>query len=241
MTKAAEYDIQVIGVDVGAAAPSAGAGGCANFREALTAVRQRHGDRAASARPLRGNEHLDIVFLAPITDSAQLTTEPRHQFYIDPLATDEATANGSRQAAWPTLTAALAALEKLHDSGAVPLSPGERIRLSVREPFATTPVDTRKRRIELAAKIALLSMTLLLVLPLAAILAHLFYKAWPALTPSFVFENPRNNMTAGGIWAPLVGTFYLVFISLLGGRRRSAFWPACISTSTPTTTGSRGS
>ncbi len=58
-------------------------------------------------------------------------------------------------------------------------------------------------------------MTLLLVLPLVAILAHLFYKAWPALTPSFMFENPRNNMTAGGIWAPLVGTFYLVFISLL--------------------------
>ena len=35
------------------------------------------------------------------------------------------------------------------------------------------------------------------------------------LSPSFLFENPQNYMTAGGIWAPLVGTFYLVFISLL--------------------------
>ena len=35
------------------------------------------------------------------------------------------------------------------------------------------------------------------------------------LSPAFVLENPQNNMTAGGIWAPLVGTFYLVFISLL--------------------------
>ena len=44
---------------------------------------------------------------------------------------------------------------------------------------------------------------------------HLLSKAWPVLSPSFVFDNPRNNMTAGGIWAPLVGTFYLVFMSLL--------------------------
>jgi phosphate transport system permease protein len=51
--------------------------------------------------------------------------------------------------------------------------------------------------------------------PLLLILAHLTIKAWPVLSPSFIFENPTNNMTAGGIWAPLVGTFYLVFISLL--------------------------
>jgi phosphate transport system permease protein len=58
-------------------------------------------------------------------------------------------------------------------------------------------------------------MTLLLVVPLVLILSHLLSRAWPVLTPAFIFENPRNFMTAGGIWAPLVGTFYLVFISLL--------------------------
>jgi phosphate transport system permease protein len=51
--------------------------------------------------------------------------------------------------------------------------------------------------------------------PLVAILSHLVYKAWPVLSLAFVFENPRNGMTAGGVWAPLVGTFYLVFISLM--------------------------
>ncbi|MBI3836954.1 MAG: ABC transporter permease subunit, partial [Planctomycetia bacterium] len=58
-------------------------------------------------------------------------------------------------------------------------------------------------------------MTLLLVVPLFVILVHLTSKASPVLSLSFVFDNPRNNMTAGGVWAPLVGTFYLVFISLL--------------------------
>ncbi len=58
-------------------------------------------------------------------------------------------------------------------------------------------------------------MTMMLIVPLILILTHLVTKAWPVLSPSFLFENPRNNMTAGGIWAPLVGTFYLVFISLL--------------------------
>jgi phosphate transport system permease protein len=58
-------------------------------------------------------------------------------------------------------------------------------------------------------------MTLVLVVPLVWILTHLVVKAWPVLSPSFLFENPRNNMTAGGLWAPLVGTFYLVFLSLL--------------------------
>ena len=39
-------------------------------------------------------------------------------------------------------------------------------------------------------------------------------KAWPVLSWAFLIQNPQNYMTAGGIWAPLVGTFYLVFISL---------------------------
>ncbi len=106
-------------------------------------------------------------------------------------------------------------MAQLEAQGSIPLEPGEYLSLSVREVFSATPVDRRKRRSEQIARGVLLLMTLMLVIPLFAILGHLVYKAWPVLTPSFVFENPRNNMTAGGIWAPLVGTFYLVFISLL--------------------------
>ena len=31
----------------------------------------------------------------------------------------------------------------------------------------------------------------------------------------FITWNPKNNMTAGGIWAPFIGTFFLVMVSLL--------------------------
>ena len=81
--------------------------------------------------------------------------------------------------------------------------------------FAATPLERRKRVTEAVAKYVLLAITVMLVLPLVAILAILVAKAWPALSVGFVLENPKHNMTAGGIWAPLAGTFFLVLISLL--------------------------
>ena len=60
-----------------------------------------------------------------------------------------------------------------------------------------------------------MAMAIVLVLPVIAILGHLTMKAWPALTWDFLVQNPTNGMTEGGIWAPLVGTFFLVFVSLI--------------------------
>lgn len=58
------------------------------------------------------------------------------------------------------------------------------------------------------------AVTASLVLPLLAILTYVLIKAWPSLSLNFLIENPKDYMTAGGIWAPLVGTIYLVMISL---------------------------
>ena len=58
-------------------------------------------------------------------------------------------------------------------------------------------------------------MTILMILPLVMILAYLFYKAIPILSFDFLFANPKNGMRGGGIWAPFLGTMYLVVISLL--------------------------
>ena len=80
--------------------------------------------------------------------------------------------------------------------------------------FAPTPVERAKKRNESVAKYVLLLMTLLLIVPLVGILALLLVKAWPALSPAFLWENPQDFMTKGGIWAPLVGTFFLVLGSL---------------------------
>ncbi len=81
--------------------------------------------------------------------------------------------------------------------------------------FAATPLEQWKIVKETIAKTVFLAMTLVLVAPLVGILAILLVKAWPALSLAFVLENPKHYMTQGGIWAPLVGTFFLVLGSLL--------------------------
>ena len=81
--------------------------------------------------------------------------------------------------------------------------------------FEATSIQRRKKFTELLAHVVFLLMTIALVAPLVAIFTYLVIRAWPELSLSFIFENPKNFMKAGGIWAPLVGTFYLVFFSLL--------------------------
>lgn len=68
---------------------------------------------------------------------------------------------------------------------------------------------------ETIAQYVFLAMTLSLVIPVFAILGYILVHAWPALSLSFIWDNPRDFMTTGGLWAPLVGTFFLVLISLL--------------------------
>ncbi|MEW5984159.1 MAG: phosphate ABC transporter permease PstA [Acidobacteriota bacterium] len=81
-------------------------------------------------------------------------------------------------------------------------------------PFAQTAFGRRKLRHEFAARALFLAMTLFMVVPLVAILAHLVIEAWPALSLEFLLDVPRNRMTEGGIWPAFVGTIYLVVISL---------------------------
>ena len=80
--------------------------------------------------------------------------------------------------------------------------------------FTAGAVERRKLLVERVAACILGIATIGMVLPLIGILTVLVAKAWPALSWAFLTQNPQNYMTAGGIWAPLVGTFYLVFISL---------------------------
>jgi len=59
-----------------------------------------------------------------------------------------------------------------------------------------------------------LLMTLMMVVPLLLIVGYLVYRAWPILSLDFLLTNPKHGMRAGGIWSPLLGTIYLVVISL---------------------------
>ncbi len=81
--------------------------------------------------------------------------------------------------------------------------------------FTETALVRKKKRTEAAAKVVFLLMTILMIMPLLLILGYLFYKAAPILSLDFLLENPKKGMRAGGIWAPFLGTMYLVIISLL--------------------------
>ena len=81
--------------------------------------------------------------------------------------------------------------------------------------FSEGRVERRKRIVDHLVALGLLLLTAALLLPLALILGFLFFKAWPALSWQLVTENPTHHMTAGGLWAPLVGTFVVVTTSLL--------------------------
>jgi phosphate transport system permease protein len=184
-----------------------------SLAEVVAAIRKCHGGAEPSVKRLSGYDRVEICATS-LPGVAPTGRKPRYEFVVDPLGTSDGRGVGSDHAPWPDVDTALSGISQLSEQGALTLAPGEHLRLSVREVFSATPVDRRKRLKEAIAKYIFLAMTVALVVPLAVILTHLVAKAWPVLTPSFVFENPKNNMTAGGIWAPLIGTFYLVFISL---------------------------
>ena len=81
--------------------------------------------------------------------------------------------------------------------------------------FTETEIGRQKRRIENVMRIFFLVMTSLMIIPLLLIVGYLLYKALPVLSLEFLFANPKDNMRAGGIWAPFLGTIYLVVVSLL--------------------------
>lgn len=82
-------------------------------------------------------------------------------------------------------------------------------------PFQAGDAERRKIRSESVAKWLMFTASILLVIPVLTIIFYLFYKASPVLSWDYLWENPRNLGREGGIWLPLIGTFYLVLTSLL--------------------------
>ena len=82
-------------------------------------------------------------------------------------------------------------------------------------PFAPSEFERRKNRAVILRKWIMFGFCLALVVPLLVILADIFYKAWPVLSIDYLWENPVNKGKEGGLWAPLIGTFYLVLVSLV--------------------------
>jgi phosphate transport system permease protein len=82
-------------------------------------------------------------------------------------------------------------------------------------PFAPSEFERRKARAAVRNKWIMFCFCVLLIVPLVLILVDIFVKAWPLFSWHYIWDNPVNKGKGGGLWAPLVGTFYLVIGSLL--------------------------
>jgi phosphate transport system permease protein len=80
--------------------------------------------------------------------------------------------------------------------------------------FAATPQVRRKLRQEAVARWLFAAMAAAMIVPLLLILGYLVVRAAPSLSLEFLFDVPKKGMTDGGIWPALIGTIYLVFLSL---------------------------
>ena len=89
------------------------------------------------------------------------------------------------------------------------------VDVTAANPFAGTDFERRKVRQLARNKWLMFGFCAVLVVPLVAILVDIFMKAAPVLSLNFLWANPQDISKSGGIWAPLVGTFYLVIGSLL--------------------------
>ncbi|MCX8157027.1 MAG: phosphate ABC transporter permease PstA [Verrucomicrobiae bacterium] len=80
--------------------------------------------------------------------------------------------------------------------------------------FTETPLVREKLKKQKIAKWVFGAMSLAMVVPLLLIIGYLIERAWPSLSLEFLLDIPREGMKEGGIWPALVGTIYLVVISL---------------------------
>ncbi len=81
--------------------------------------------------------------------------------------------------------------------------------------FETTELNERHARTERLYRILFGLMAVLLILPVLTILAVLVVRGGPAISFEFLFSEPVNGMTEGGIFPALVGTIWLVSVALV--------------------------
>ena len=80
--------------------------------------------------------------------------------------------------------------------------------------FAETSFARRKHRTELVARCFFGGMAAAMVIPLLCIVGYVIVQGAPSLSWEFLTTNPRLGGIRGGIWSALVGTIYIVGISL---------------------------
>ena len=82
-------------------------------------------------------------------------------------------------------------------------------------PFAPTAHERHKEAVTARAHAVTLAATVALSLVVVALFVTLVVRAAPALSGALLWENPADKGKAGGLWAPLIGTVWLVVLSVL--------------------------
>ena len=81
--------------------------------------------------------------------------------------------------------------------------------------FETSTLNARNKQVQRLVTILFLLMTLFLIVPVLIILATLVVKGSSVISIDFLFTNPTEGMTAGGIFPALLGTVFLVAVDLV--------------------------
>ncbi len=81
--------------------------------------------------------------------------------------------------------------------------------------FKATEQNVSDEHRDFLFQMLFLGMTVLLIVPVVIILCTLIWKGGPAISWEFLFSEPTNGMTAGGIFPALIGTIWLVSVALL--------------------------
>jgi phosphate transport system permease protein len=81
--------------------------------------------------------------------------------------------------------------------------------------FDATELNRRNDNVQKLVMILFLMMTVILIIPVLIILGTLIVKGGPIISWDFLFTNPTDGMTAGGIFPALIGTVWLVGVALL--------------------------
>jgi phosphate transport system permease protein len=80
--------------------------------------------------------------------------------------------------------------------------------------FTETPFVRKKLRNQWLAKATLAVVVALILIPLFLILGYLIKLGAPLITWDFLTTNPVGGMRRGGIWSAILGTLWLVGVSL---------------------------
>lgn len=80
--------------------------------------------------------------------------------------------------------------------------------------FAATPLVAKKKRNEIIAQSIFATMVACILIPLFLIVGYLIKEGAPLISWDFLTSNPTHGMRKGGIWSALLGTIWLVGVSL---------------------------